>query len=75
MRKIVFLEPNNSILKSVILALNLGLDIFGVLIFSVFIGLIADRYFNIAPIGILISSIFGIIGSFKKILEIGGKKK
>lgn len=74
MREIVFLEPNNSILKSVILALNLGLDIFGVLILAVFMGLMIDRYLNIAPLGILIGSIFGIIGSFKKILEIGGKK-
>lgn len=74
MQEIVFLEPNNSIWKSIVLALNIGFDIFGILIISVFIGLFADYYLGLKPVGIIAGSLLGIAGCFKKILEIGGKQ-
>lgn len=72
MLEIVFLEQNK-IWKYVILALGIGWEIFGFLIISVFIGLALDHFLNIRPIGILLGSGLGIIGSFKHILRLGGK--
>ncbi len=72
MQETVSLEQNK-VWKYIILALGIGWEIFGVLLISVFIGLFIDRYFNIQPIGILVGSLIGIIGSFKHILQLGGK--
>ncbi len=73
MQEIVFLEPNKSIWIQIAKALGIALEIFSVLVISILIGVIIDRYLLIKPFGIIIGSLFGIVSSFKKIISIGEK--
>ncbi len=57
----------------VVKALQIGLEIFGMLFICVFVGLMIDRYFNISPIGVLAGSFLGVASCFYQILKIGGK--
>lgn len=67
---IVYLEPNKN-LKSIVLALSLAFTIFVDILLGVILGLLADRYLKITPIGIVLGSLAGIFVAFKEVLKVG----
>lgn len=73
MLEIVFLEPNKTILKSIIQALSIAFEIFIIIVVGIFIGMKLDQYLNTAPLFLIIGCIFSIVTCFKKIIVIGGK--
>ena len=56
------------------MAINLAWHIAIILIGCVFMGIIADKYLNTKPLGIVIFSVLGIAGSLYHIIKEGLKK-
>lgn len=54
-------------------ALQIGFDIFGILILGVILGVYLDSKLDCAPIGVLSGAFLGIISCFKALLKLGRK--